>query len=537
MRVLGSLGDEAKAAIPALRRILADREHRLSGGAACALFLIAPETEGLLPALLRAFADHLWEEEVPLEVQDLARAFPDLPERLAALVGDPTLAVEALDLLLELDPPPAAALPALAALPEDAPIDVWCRATLLRAALLPDGEVPVRDLAALLGSPDAGVQQKAFAILERLGPRAGEATEDLLRVLAGGSDGSVDAARILARVGEASIVGPALLEALRAFGHRDLLCAAAASLLNYPEYVPDAIDLLVAGLPTGAPSRADHFGEWLRETEGAPGAAEALGAMGPVAAGAVPALVRSLLHNGDPSRRDAAAAALVRIGEPGIAALATALDDPSPVVRQCAAFAFSQSGPAAAAAESVLRDALRDEVEAVRSEACLALLRAGFDDPAVIALLPDALLDDLFGRSAMEAAIRAGPVALPALEAALVRAHIEDRLRLRSAIHALGGRAGDLSAELAAAVERGDYIDPGDLERLGGAAAGAVPGIAALLGNPDPRCRIRAADALALIGPAAAAALPVLRLLLTDAEAEVRPAARVAWRRITSSPG
>lgn len=131
------------------------------------------------------------------------------------------------------------------------------------------------------------------------------------------------------------------------------------------------------------------------------GAAEALGALGPDAQEALPALASAVRDDDHLFVRTAAAQALERIdpdqapdlARPLIDALVSQLGSDDPLERLDAATALREMGPAAAAAVPALMERLRDEQRAIRMAAMYALGAVGSAAaPAVPALA--AALDD-----------------------------------------------------------------------------------------------------------------------------------------------
>jgi CubicO group peptidase (beta-lactamase class C family) len=122
-------------------------------------------------------------------------------------------------------------------------------------------------------------------------------------------------------------------------------------------------------------------------------AAEALGKLGPVAASAVPALVR-LFADPDPYVQGKASEALGRIGRAAVPALTQALQDRAHTVRWCAAIALGRMGAAAHDAVPALTKALRDADENVRW--CAAVALGGIGGPATPAV--PALLGCLYDK-------------------------------------------------------------------------------------------------------------------------------------------
>jgi HEAT repeat protein len=202
-------------------------------------------------------------------------------------------------------------------------------------------------------------------------------------------------------------------------------------------------------------------------------ATQALARLGPEAKGAVPRLVELALREGD-----AAASQALRAIDPEAAVprFTEALADPDPRVRERAATALFQLGPAAKAAVPALGRAAKDPDVDVRGKAFAALQAIG-------------------------------PAAVPALVEALQANDPEARL---DALHAL--------------------------QEFSSGAKDAVPAVLVLLKDPDRRVRHEAADALRRVGPEARAAVPALLAAVEDADLNVRRQALLALAAIGVKP-
>jgi serine/threonine protein kinase len=176
-------------------------------------------------------------------------------------------------------------------------------------------------------------------------------------------------------------------------------------------------------------------------------AAQRLGALGPSAAAAVPALTTAL-GDGSAEVRWRAAEALGLIGPPSreaVPALAQALGDSDPLVSAEAAKALGLLGKAAASAVPRLAEGLRSRDTAYRREAAKALARMGPAAEPALGALVEALKDkDRFVRAQAARAIGlVGPAAREAVPALTALSHDSELVVSREAQAALRAIAGD----------------------------------------------------------------------------------------------
>jgi len=207
-------------------------------------------------------------------------------------------------------------------------------------------------------------------------------------------------------------------------------------------------------------------------------AAEALGPIGSRAETATPRLLSLFEHDPDPTVRRLAGVAMTRV-DPGSSGLVTtagrvlATDD-DPDVRQAAAAALVEAGPAARPALSKVREGLDDHSPIVRVYAAAILARLGDPDVAV-------------------------PVLLASLQS-----H-DPPVRAESAV---------LLSDAAPTDQR------------------TVPALIAALGDDERQVRLAAADALGAIGPPAQTAIDPLWRLIHDPDEAVREHSLRALKRI-----
>jgi HEAT repeat protein len=274
-------------------------------------------------------------------------------------------------------------------------------------------------------------------------------------------------------------------------------------------------------------------------------AAFALGKMGGGGESAVPHLTRALQK--DPSHlvREAAAFALGEICRGGrgltreaFGALTAALaNDKNPLVRRSAAFALGSIGSGSPEAEQALAKALADGSPEVRQNAAWALGHVG---PSALPALRKALgdADPVVCRDAAGAVGllgKDGHAALPellaccaadrdpelrkmALSVLVKLVGPEDKIAIQPLIQALGDR--DVETKRNAALALGNIGGPD--------AAAAVPVLLDALRWGDLELKRQAAAAIKNIGTEARTALPALRLALDDRDEELRMNAAVA---------
>ena len=248
-------------------------------------------------------------------------------------------------------------------------------------------------------------------------------------------------------------------------------------------------------------------------------AIETLGRIGPQRAEVLPALIgviRLVLQSPDvedhaPEMQRAVAAAemLELFGGNAASAVPVLIQSArsrSLLLRRSAANTLGLIGPAADPAIPTLVDLLLfDESEEVRDLAARALGRIGSaSEPPLVQLLTD---EDIGVRVRAAQAFAEMRAVAPASQDALQTAAEQDDPRVAvAALASLWKSAGD--------------------------AASVIPGALQLLAHPDREVRMRAAELLEALGPAAAPALPELRELAAAGPPEARQAARRILRTL-----
>jgi HEAT repeat protein len=548
-RVLGLIGPRAADAVPPLIEVLRQKGGgaKLRAEAAGALGRIGVPAEEVAPVLIAALQDN------------------------NAGVREQTA-----HSLIWMGPPGRAAVPALIADLKDDEPKVASAACLALAQIGDAGAVPA--LLETFQGKRARVAEAAGFALRQLRPNAKVVVSAILP-LAKGASPQADRARVLlASLGPTSV--PALTDALR--DNDPAVRQAAAEVLGLlgpvaRESVPALTGVLKDKTPATAlaaalslawidPTRTDAV-PLLADALDNPAATEALGAIGPGARTAVPALIAALKPRKGGENNDLLRAgaryALARIGPPAVRELIAALKDNNEGVASAAAEALGWILPPQKAAVGPLREAMkRDKAQAgafalalgqlgpvardavadltalladadARPQAAVALVRI---DPEQVAKVVPLLIEDLKGQEpkrrqgAVTALANLGGAAQPA--AAALAQRIKDpeltgavQMALRGmgtgAMPVLGGLLKDPNPEL-----RRFAFDA--LARIGPAARDAVTPLLGALRDPDPRTRSAAAQILEGIGPDARAAIPYLIESLMDPHGEVRATAASA---------
>lgn len=381
----------------------------------------------------------------------------------------------------------AGAVPALAAVLQDAPSALRLDAALALGEIGPDASAATPALLRLLGSDDWDLREGVTGALQRIAPDSEVVTA-----------ATVQAWSSSAR----SETGPRRYRAVLTLGRLGPKAAGAVPMLT--EMLGDPTSGAARALGQIGPAAAaavPALAEALRRPEAhvRQQIADALGRIGPAARPAVSALLE-VMRDKRPEVRWRAAAAIGRIGsnESGcIAALAAMLKDEDPQVRDRVAEALGRMGRTAGQAEGEIELASRANRAADRVWPLFALAR-GSDRPvaAILSLANELLQDEAAARvAACQAVGLLGPLAKPAVPALAELVNSADGRLARAAIEALG--------------------------ELGPTAAEAVPQLAVALANRNPLVRLRAATALGRIGEGAAGAVPALRGRLNDESEQV----------------
>jgi HEAT repeat protein len=496
-------GDEGDAtAVPALVAALRDSDQFMRGYAADALASIGPVAKDAVPALLAALNDPRDEEHLHARYKAalaLAQIGPDAKVALPALVkalGDEERSVRyaAASVLCGMRADAAEAAPALIKLLGSDYSMFGDSRSGMRASIMDIGTGVIPALIEALGDDSVKVRDFAATILGQFGPVASDAVpalEDL---------GSASA---LGRIGVAAI--PALT---RLLGHADAKTRmlAAVALLRFG---PDASP----AIPSLAKALADKNAGVRRH------ASRALGSIG-VAAKKSARAVAAVLSDEDPQARVYAAEALWRItGEAReqVEILIRLLDEEGWIVPSGAARSLGEIGPDAVEAVPALAKLLTHRNHLVRGPVAEALGRIGPGARAALPALEEALEDKGYKWGRHFVSTHAA-VALWRITGELKRA--------LPFLKAVVGSKWSSSPGIEA------------LGEMGPAAAEAAAVLAVVLHKgAGTGIRQRAAEALGRIGPAAKDAVPALEKALGSYARNIRVAAAEALWRITGKTG
>ncbi len=272
-------------------------------------------------------------------------------------------------------------------------------------------------------------------------------------------------------------------------------------------------------------------------------AAYALGRIGPAAVEAVPALIDAL-GGEDTDAQDEVTVALVKIGPAAVPALidvlrgggegvgraadalgaigpaaveavpalADALRDEDADVRSCVAYALGKIGPGAAPAASALADALRNGDRLFQHVAVMALEEIGHGAAEAVPALVVAIGDSWVQSAAEYALVKIGPAAVEAVPALVVALSDPSRVVRSGAVRALEAIGPAAIPALIDAFRKGDaggsvrvWGDlaedlPRSLFYSGPGAGEAVSALTALLDDPVDGLRNWAREMLERVG-------------------------------------
>jgi HEAT repeat protein len=518
-RAVGLIGEDARSAIPALVTLLADTDPIVVTQAAAALGHIREDDgRGLIPeADAKAYAtavDPLAKTTVHPDARarrasmralrrysmSLADMAPIVSKHLAD--ADPAVVVSALHTLADMDDD---AVPLLIEALKDPKSRYWAEVAL--AEIGPKAAAAVEPLAKAVEVGEAEERLQAILALAAIGEPAAAAAPAIIAVL-DSNDATLQMpaafalGRMKAAAGDASLA--------KAVAGEDPFLASVASWARariHPDdkaLVDDALARLRVGLANAdAEIRSGSV-------SGLSDLAESLDAS---ARERLAGEFMPLLTDADPEVGQAAGGALVRLGSAAMATLQPKLADPA--IRRNILEILAAIGPAAKPALGEIVGALGDADPQCRGDAAMAIAAIGPDAaeavPELQKLLVDPAAADGLRYVAAYALGRIGPAAGAAEPVLRELSLSKDELLATVAIWA--------------ALK----IKPNDASLF----ESAVPLLRRALRGDRELARLEAAVALGDIGPAAAAAVPLLELVSEEDPArEVRAAAAAAIQKI-----
>lgn len=416
-----------------------------------------------------------------------------------ALLDGPGVRRELAEVLARIGPDARAALPALIAACDDPDVDVALPALGAVSAIDPaDRSIDERAAKLLARAKERWQRWQLLRFLAGRGAKAAAAAPEVEKLLADADVGS-DAAETLLAIAPSAASKEELAKAfardlagdssylaadrLVKLGEPGIAALRAAAADKRPQVRRAALGALGGAPPDKATVAllekvlAADADEELRAI-----AAGALGRLGEGHGAA--ALVKALKSDTSTRVRGAAAYALGTHGDRGVDALVAALDDADEGVRAPALTALGAIGAPAVRAIPALLAPRHRPYDFQRAE---AIGRMG---AAAVPPLRSALKDPKLTRIAVDALVKCGPAAAPA---------VLDFARLLSS----PDRDLRLSAALGLMVIRDKALP-------------ALPDLISALTDPDDQVRSRAVAAIRGIGPAAREALPDLRTLMSD---------------------
>jgi HEAT repeat protein len=524
---LGDLGAVAKEAAPALAKATQDAEPDVRFRAALALGRVGFTGTATLPAFAAPLKDELAPVRTAYAIGAAGASDPAGRQSILKLleatkVRDLKFRSIAFD---EVRKPGASALPALAAALDSPDWRVRINAAIVLSQLTRSEAVrasaaapgAVRALADRAKDPDIFVRDNAVLALGHF--RSPDGVTVLLAALKEPAwNVRASAAVSLSQYAETAAapqVAAALSEALRD-EHRWVRYAAAKSLEKLGPAAGGALPALTAALrdrdgrpiewpawpePLSAEEKAmaEGMNKTLDNVRVCDAAAAALGAVGPAAGSAVPALVEQL-------------------------------KDPNGADHRYVVRALGGIGPTASAAVPLLVERLKDEK--LQYDAAGALARMG--EPGATALAA-ALKDKALRYTAVQELVRCGGAAAGPVAAVVSDPDAMTRDAAADALAGLGPRAAAAAPALAAQLAKeGSFTIARDaqLKALVSIGPAAVAPLAELLPSANEKLRLDVIGALGSIGPDAAPAVPALTKWLRSWSPDTRAAAARALGRI-----
>jgi len=413
-------------------------------------------------------------------------------------------------------------------------------------ALIEIGPAAVPALKEALVKKDRRVREGAAIALGEIGPKARAAVPALAKVFDDkDADVRLRAVCALGQIGEKSAI-PFLIQFLNKDGNADVRRYAASWLGAFGPAAKDAVPALVETVKEGynlekSLERLD-LGMPLPTTSGwiaARGLSDRAGiALVKIGAPAVPGIV-TLLKGQNEDHIEYAAWILEQMGSKAKAAvpeLAKHLTDEKGDVRERVAESLGRIGPEARAALPMLAKAMKDSEWKVRVRAAAAMIQIDPKSPKAFAVLIDALKDKNkdMRESAAQALGEIGEEAEPAVPALAVALSDKDASVRSAAVHSLyhiGPRAKAAAPALAAALKDKSV----GLRRMAAITLsdfpddeGSVPALIEALTDEYAEVRDFAAIGLGERGKKAKAAIPALTKALKDPNKLVRKHAAIA---------
>lgn len=407
---------------------------------------------------------------------------------------------------------------------------------LRTAPTLPEAAIPA--LAKALKDDDALVRQAAVAALAKAGPAASPAAADLVGLLPG-EDGNV--VRVLVGIGKPAV--PALTRVLDGGTPK----AQQAALQALGAIGPDA----AAALPALRAVLADPKAKEESGRERLKAAALALGQFGPAGKEAVPDLIGAVTgwdnYSGENPAAIEALGALGPVAKDAVPVLIEELQRPGGKYhrrRVVAAWALGRIGDPAALTP-LIRMLDRDDNE---EQAAAAAALGGFG-PAAADAVPvltsivrgfgdiRAIFDKGTRERAIEALGAIGRPAVPGLVELLRDPNKDSRRNAALTLARIGPAAAEAVPDLLKMLADKDFDGTAQsaaaaLARIGGPA---VPGLIEIARDREAAGRGWAMVALGGVGPAAKDAVPVLTAVLAEKDSWVKADAVTALGRIGSA--
>jgi HEAT repeat protein len=430
-KALGAMRSAAKAAVPALINALDDPESYVRHVAAESLGQIGPDAKSAAPDLVKMLRS-VWRRDRCLAARTLGKINPD------ANVAAGPLAEAAVDDYGEVR---EAAIAALIGLGAGAKLAVPVLVNRLHADVGAEAKPAVPVLVKRL---HAGERSCALTALAKLGPLAKDAIPEMAKML---TDNNLELVAFEALTDLGPVSGPVLPQLIafdRKIGSWQQWDDKKLSRKECVEYISQRMTYGRHGGLTGADRLWNVLG-----VEDLP-------------------FIAPMLKSETTSERDLAVDKFLALGPAAVPALVQLLKDDDPGNRRTAIRLLGHVGPDAKNAVPALAPILKDSDWQLRSAAAIALGEIGPDAAPAVVALRESLTDT------------DGDVRVCAIEA---------------------------------------------LGRIGTAAAPAIAGLIERLHDTSPAVRSAAARALGQIGPGAKAALPELEKLSRDREDYVRQAA------------